>query len=350
MRWDDFYIEGFGSYLPQQREFATEMVAAGRYDEIEHQKTKQISAVVADPDRGETAPEMAVLAGRAALCDAGTDPGDIDLLVHAVVLHNGLEAWNCGSYIQDQLGIGDCIPIEIRTACAGGIVGMEMVGRWCAGKGKGVVTASDAWQLPMFDRWSSDSGLVYGDGAGAAVLGYDGGPFRIRSTSVVSDPALEQMHRGSEPTSMPQYGADSPIDLRARVAAFTATRDIDEFWTRNGAALSRCAETALADSGSEHSDISTWILPNFGSVLLRKQCLEPLKLHPEQTLAARGREIGHTGAADPFIGLDYMHRSGQLDAGDRLLLTGIGVGFTWGCAVVEYTGADDDKEDIRDGR
>ncbi|MET8544679.1 ketoacyl-ACP synthase III family protein [Kitasatospora sp. NPDC004799] len=339
MKWDNLYIEGFGSYLPEEREFAAEMVAAGRYDEIEHQKTGQVSVVVARPERGETSPEMAVTAGRAALADAGADPADIDLLVHAVVLHNGLEAWNCGAYLQAELGIEDCLPIEIRTACAGAVVGMELVGRWCAGSGKGMVTASDAWQLPLFDRWASDSGVVYGDGAGALVLGFDGGPFRVLSTSVVTDPLLERMHRGDAPMTMPQYAAGAPLNLPERTAVFIEERGTDEFWTRNAAALSRCAETALADAGVNHSDIAHWLVPNFGRVLLRKQCFVPLKIDATQTLAHRGWEIGHTGAADPVIGLDLLRRSGTLTPGDRVLLTGIGVGFTWGCAVVEYTGA-----------
>ncbi|MEV6769300.1 ketoacyl-ACP synthase III family protein [Nocardia sp. NPDC051030] len=346
MRWNDLYIEGFGSFLPDRREIAADMVAQGRFPELEHEKTGQVSAVIARPEAGESAPEMAVTAGRAALADAGARPSDIDVLVHAVVLHNGLEAWNCGSYIQNRLDIEDCIPIEIRTACAGGIVGMELIARWCAGSGKGLVTASDAWQLPLFDRWASDSGLVYGDGAGAAVLGYDGGPFRLLSTSVVSDPKLEQMHRGQDSLSMPYYATAAPIDLIARVAGFTQTHDIAEFWSRNSAALTRCAEVALADADSEHDDIKTWIVPNFGNVLLRKQVLEPLKIHPEQTLIDKGHTIGHTGAADPFIGLDIVRRSGTLKTGDRLLLTGIGVGFTWGCAVVEYTGVEEEEHTL----
>ncbi|MFF7163177.1 3-oxoacyl-ACP synthase III family protein [Streptomyces sp. NPDC008086] len=339
MKWDSLYIEGFGSYLPEEREFAAEMVASGRYSHVEHRKTGQVSAVVARPERGETAPEMAVAAGRSALTDSGTDPADIDVLVHAVVLHNGLEGWNCGAYLQSELGIEECVPIEIRTACAGAVVGMELVGRWCAGSGKGMVTASDAWQLPLFDRWASDSGLVYGDGAGALVLGHDGGPFRVLSTSVVSDPLLERMHRGNDSMAMPYYGTGEPIDLRQRVAAFAEARSTEEFWTRNTAALSRCAETALADAGTAHADIAHWLVPNFGKVLLRKQCFGPLKIDAGQTLAERGWEIGHTGAADPVVGLDLLRRSGTLTPGDRLLLTGIGVGFTWGCAVLEYTGA-----------
>ncbi|WP_416965067.1 3-oxoacyl-[acyl-carrier-protein] synthase III C-terminal domain-containing protein [Streptomyces sp. Agncl-13] len=79
MKWDSLYIEGFGSYLPEEREFAAEMVAAGRYSQVEHRKTGQVSAAVARPERGESAPEMAVGAGRAALADAGTDPADVGL-------------------------------------------------------------------------------------------------------------------------------------------------------------------------------------------------------------------------------------------------------------------------------
>nr|WP_314144341.1 ketoacyl-ACP synthase III family protein [uncultured Rhodococcus sp.] len=340
MKWESLYIEGFGSYLPESRVQAAAMVAAGRFESVEHQKTGQTSVAVSNPDLGETAPDMAVLAGRAALQDSGINTDEIDLLVHAVVLHNGLEAWNCGAYIQNELGIDDCLPIEIRTACAGAIVGMEMIGRWFDGRGKGLVTASDAWRMPLFDRWKSDSGLVYGDGAAAAVVGPDPGPFRILSTSVVSDAHLEQMHRGHDSLDMPVYDTDGPIDLRARVAGFAETHTIDEFWSRNAAALSRCAENALGDSATHHGEISRWIVPNFGNVLLRKQCFEPLKIKPDQTLVELGREIGHTGAADPLLGLDLLRRTETLQPGDRIMLTGIGVGFTWGCAVVEYTGHD----------
>lgn len=337
MRWDGLYLEGVGSYLPDRRDTADDAMAAGRFAEVDRQKTGQRSAAVSSPSRGESAPEMAVSAARAAVSDRGRDSADIDLLVHAVVLHNGLEAWNCGAYLQNELGLEECTPIEIRTACAGAIVGIEMVGRWFGGQGTGIVTAADAWRLPLFDRWSSDSGLVYGDGAGAAVVGPSPGPFRVLSTSLVTDPALERMHRGHDSMSMPAYGGEVPVDLRARVSGFAETRAVDEFWTRNAAALSRCAETALADAGTDHSDIHTWIVPNFGNVLLRKQCFEPLKIRPEQTLVELGHDIGHTGAADPLLGLDLLRSTGALNAGDRIMLTGIGVGFTWGCAVVEVT-------------
>ncbi|WP_067853145.1 3-oxoacyl-ACP synthase III family protein [Nocardia shimofusensis] len=337
MRWEELYLTGIGSYLPEARETAAHAIAAGRFDEIERQKTGQRAAAVSAPELGETAPEMAVAAGARAITASGVTPADIDLLVHAVVLHNGLEAWNCGAYIQDRLAIDNCLPLEIRTACAGAIVGIEMIGRWFGGAGRGLVTASDVWALPLFDRWSSDSGLVYGDGAGAAVVGPDRGPFRVLSTSVVSDPALERMHRGNDVMDMPAYRSALPLDLRTRVAGFTEHRSIDEFWTRNAAALSRCAETALADAGVHHDDVRTWIVPNFGDVLLRKQCFEPLKIRPQQTLVELGHDIGHTGAADPLLGLDLLAATDDLRPSDLIVLTGIGVGFTWGCAVVEAT-------------
>ncbi|MGB6053531.1 MAG: 3-oxoacyl-ACP synthase, partial [Rhodococcus sp. (in: high G+C Gram-positive bacteria)] len=87
MKWENLYIEGFGSYLPESRVQAAAMVAAGRFESVEHQKTGQTSVAVSNPDLGETAPDMAVLAGRAALQDSGINTDEIDLLVHAVVLH-----------------------------------------------------------------------------------------------------------------------------------------------------------------------------------------------------------------------------------------------------------------------
>lgn len=338
MIWKSLYIEGLGVYLPQGREYASEVVESGHFSQTEHDKTGQRSVVVAKADQGESAPEMAVNAARTAIRDSGRDGDDIALLVHAVVLHNGLEAWNCGAYIQDQLGLATCMPIEIRVACAGAIVGMEMTGRWFGGRGRGLVTASDVWAPPLFDRWTSDNGLVYGDAGAAAVVGPTGGPFRILSTSLATDPRLEAMHRGAAPTTMPTYGSTRPLDLSERVNAFAYGRGIDEFWTRNERALRQCAHRALSDAATAHSDIHTWIVPNFGNVLLRKQCFDPLGITADQTLTEVGHDIGHTGAADPLLGLHLLRERGVLSAGDRVMLVGIGVGFTWGCAVVEYTG------------
>lgn len=337
MRWNELYLTGLGSYLPNRRETAAEAIAAGRFNEVQRQKTGQRTAAVSSPDRGETAPAMAVAAARRAIAAAGIDPADIDLLVHAVALHNGLELWNCGAYIQDQLEIDECLPIEIRTECAGAIVGIEMIGRWFGGRGSGLITAADAWVLPLFDRWASDSGLVYGDGAAAVVVGPQPGPFRVLSTSLVSDPALERIHRGDDTMDMPLYRQSLPIDVRGRNAAFRTHRSIDEFWTRNAVGLSRSVQTALSDAGIHHDDVRMWLVPHFGDALLRKQCYEPMKIHPGQTLVDFGHDIGHTGAPDPILGLDWLTATGDIAPSDLIVLVGIGAGFTWGCAVVQAT-------------
>lgn len=345
MKWERLYIEGLGAYMPSGIEFTRDMVASGKFPTVEQEKTRQRSVAISNPDSGETAPEMAVEAARLAIAECAKAEIDISLLVHAVVLHNGLEAWNCGAFIQDNLGLENCTPIEIRVACAGAIVGMELTGRWFNGHGRGLVTASDSWTLPLFDRWNSDNGLVYGDAGAAAVVGPSPGPFRIHSTSLVTDPRLEKMHRGQSPLDMSSYSSDGPLDLTARVGEFAKERSVDEFWTRNARAVSECADTALRDAGIKKSDIKKWIVPNFGSVLLRKQCFEPLGITAEQTLAHDGFEIGHTGAADPLLGLQILRRKRELNPGDHVMLVGIGVGFTWGCAVIEYTGFTKEEAD-----
>ena len=337
MRWSGLYLNGLGSYVPDRRETAAEAISAHRYTEEERARTQQRSASVASPERGETPAAMAVAAGRRALASGGIEPAEVDLLVHAVTLHNGLEIWNCAAYLQDQLGIEECLPVEIRTACTGVVVGLEMVGRWFGGRGCGLVTAADAWSLPLFDRWGSDSGLVYGDAGAAVVVGPRPGPFQMLSTALVSDPGLEKMHRGNETTDMPQYRRSGPIDLRGRGAAFRAERPIEEFWARNAAGLSRAAQTALSDAGVHRDDVRTWLLPHFGEELLRRQCHEPLKITSEQTVTDTGHDIGHTGAADPLLGLDHLRATSALAPSDVVVLVGVGGGFTWGCAVLRAT-------------
>lgn len=120
MRWDSLYIGGLGSYLPSTLETAVDAVTAGRLAHEELEKSRQVSAAVGQPE--ESAPVMAVRAGRVALEEYGAEfPAEAspELIVHAVALHTGLEAWNGGAYIGNELGFPEALAIEIRNTCAG---------------------------------------------------------------------------------------------------------------------------------------------------------------------------------------------------------------------------------------
>ncbi|GGS05434.1 3-oxoacyl-[acyl-carrier-protein] synthase 3 protein 5 [Streptomyces humidus] len=333
MRYEDLFIAGVGSFLPKAVD-VEEAVAAGDYDVEEQRDSGQRSVTVAGPD--DSQPDMAVRAGREALRRAGHDPADVALLLHAVTCHNGLDGWNAAAYLQRRLLDGGGVSFEIRQLSNGALGSVELAAAYLSGapgRNAAVITAADRFAPPAWDRWRSQWGLVFGDGASAAVLSRSGGFARVRSAVTVCDTELEVLHRGTLPFTA--AATQDPVDFRARTLDSSLLMDFGETERRITAGLRTAAGRALAEAGAEPAAVKHCVVPHFGRELLRRQCLEPLGIEPERTTWEFGAQVGHLGAADQFAGLAYLAESGQLAAGDQLLLVSMGGGFTWTCVVAD---------------
>ncbi|WP_030373453.1 ketoacyl-ACP synthase III family protein [Streptomyces rimosus] len=335
MRHEDLYVTGTGCALPPrmtaqdavQRELAALAVV---------QKADIASVTVCDSP--EAPPELAARAATVALDRAGTAPGDIGLILHAHVRHQGHQLWAPASYVQRRTLGNGCPAIEVRQASNGGMAALELAAsRLCAHPqdGGALLTTGDIWPLPSVDRWRSDPGTVYADGGTALVLSATGGFARISSLVTVSDPELEGMHRigpGSGPATV---NPARPVDLDVARNEF-----LDEFGMSYSAARVRSGQratikAALAEADLDLPGIDWFVLPHFGRRRLSSVYFRPFGIDPERTTWSWGRTVGHLGAGDQFAGLDHLVSSGRLRAGQRCLLVGVGSGFTWSCAVVE---------------
>ncbi|POM22822.1 3-oxoacyl-[acyl-carrier-protein] synthase 3 [Actinomadura rubteroloni] len=333
MRWDDVFIAGTGASLPAGVTAAS-AVAAGRYDAEVAARSRQLAVTVAGDGAG-TAPEFAVGAARRALAGSGHEPGDVGILLHAVVLHDGIDAWNPATYIQRELGITQCVPAQLRMVCNGSLVGVTLA---CAflralpAQPAALITASDCWPDPVIDRWDAP-GFVFGDGGGAVVLSREGGFARLLATATHTDPEVEGLTRGAEPFGPFRTSADNPIDLRRRAKEFLGTAMPDEeLWKRWDDGMRAVADEVTADTGIRPDDVEHIITPFLDPSNVDRQYLTPLGLDPARTTWEHGRHIGHLGAADYFVALDRLAGSGQLAPRDRVLVLGA-AGGTW-CAVL----------------
>ncbi|SDW71703.1 3-oxoacyl-[acyl-carrier-protein] synthase-3 [Amycolatopsis xylanica] len=337
MRFDELFIAGVGSYLPKTVD-VDEAVADGRYDAEEQAGSGQLAVAVAGD--GETQPEMAALAGRVALERSGRRPDEVALLLHAVTGHNGLEGWNSAAYLQKRVLGGAGISFEIRQLSNGAIASVELAGAYLAASGldAAIITSADRFAEPAWDRWRSSWGLVFADGASAAVLSRDGGFARVLSAVTVSDPDLEVLHRGSLPfTAAPDTGG-YPIDFRARTLDSSYDIGFDEVSARMATGLKSAVARATEEAGVSVADARHCVVPHFGRELLHRECLGVLGIDLARTTWSWAAHIGHLGAADQFAGLTYLTEAGALAPGDRVLLLGIGGGFNWTCVVLEITG------------
>jgi 3-oxoacyl-[acyl-carrier-protein] synthase-3 len=339
MRLDDLFVAGTGSWLPPAVDVA-EAVADGRYDPADRAANEYLSITVAGD---EAPPDMAVRAGRRALARSGIPPADVALLLHASLWYQGIDFWPAASYIHREV-LGDvhqAPAMDIHQMSNGSLAALELAASYLAadpGRRAALVTSADRLAGPGFDRWRSDlRGIVYGDGAAALVLAREGFA-RLRSVVTVTDSTLEGMYRGDQRFGTAPGHAGQPVDNRARRTQFAATADTEALGRRILSGVTDAIDRSLADAELKLADIAWAVFPNLGADTLRRAYLQPLGLDLAATAWEWGRHTGHVGAADQIIGLANLADSGRAAPGDRVLLVGIGAGFSWTCAVAEFTG------------
>ncbi|MFL1429441.1 MULTISPECIES: ketoacyl-ACP synthase III family protein [unclassified Nocardiopsis] len=334
MRYEELFIAGLGSHLAPPVP-VDEALASGRYEQEEQDESGQEAVRVAGDD--EPQPLMAVNAGRSALRRSGVSPRDVGLLLHAVTGHNGVEGWNAASYVQHEvLGSTDTLALEIRQLSNGGMAGIDLAA-FCLASSPGydaaLITSADRFAEPAYDRWRTSWGLVFGDGAGAAVLSRTEGFARLLSCVTASAPELEGMHRGGLPFRPAPDPRDHPVDFRSRTVLFAAEYGLDEIARLMSEGIRSAFTAALEEAGVGRADIDHLVLPGFGLTLLNREVLEPLGLPLERTTYEWHRQVGHLGASDQFASFTHLAESGRLRAGDTVAMVGVGGGFNWTCAV-----------------
>ncbi|MFC6879217.1 MULTISPECIES: ketoacyl-ACP synthase III family protein [Actinomadura] len=341
MRYDGLYVAGLAHRLPDAVD-VDGAVEAGRYDPADRLADAYASVTVA---ADEAPPEMAAAAARLALGRAGTPPSAVALLLHASAWFQGVDYWPAASYVHREV-LGDAgrhaPALDVQQMCAGAMGALELAASYLAAdasRASALVTTADRYADPGFDRWRGDvRGIVYGDGAAAAVIGREGFA-RLLSVSTVVDTALEGMYRGDEPFAAAPGRA---VDVRARREAFAAAgRPAGGVGERTASGLAEAVGRTLDEAGIGLGDVARFVFPNVGLQVLRERYAEPLGLDVERTAWDWGRRTGHVGAADQLTGLAHLVESGRVAPGDRVLLLGIGAGFAWTCAAVEITARPD---------
>lgn len=335
MRYESLFIAGLGSYLPKTVP-VEDAIARGSYDREDQDSSGLVSITVAGPD--DSQPGMAAAAGRVALERSGYRGKDVSLLLHAVTAYNGLDGWNAGCYLQQEILGGNGLSFEIRQLSNGAVASIELAAAYLAASpasGAAMITAADQFAEPAWDRWRTTWGLVYADGASAAVVSRSGGFARVVSAVTVCDSGLEGLHRGSLPFGPCPDASEYPIDFRARALDYGQAVDIAAATGRISAGLRAAVMTAAREAGIEADEADHYVVPSFGRELLRQQCLDVLGIGIERSTWGWGSAVGHMGAADQFASLTYLSEAGRLNPGDRALIIGIGGGFNWTCVVLD---------------
>jgi 3-oxoacyl-[acyl-carrier-protein] synthase-3 len=337
MRWDNLYLAGLGSYLPEGTETAEEAIAAGRYTMDEH-LANGIRGVHVARVEDESPAQMAAEAGKQAVKRSGHAPEEFGLVIHGNNSHQGQEFWTPASYIQDHTVRGHGATAEVRQGSNGGLVGFELAASWVTARPDtaALVTAGDSFHLPYFDRWNTDDQQVFGDGAGALVLSSRAGFARILASVTYADSSLEPIYRGGDWTTGP-FDQGRQVSLRSRKRDFLATGDdlYERTIERMTTSLHEVTGQLFKETETTIDDMAYLIHANTGQTIVDWGFYHPLGVSTSKTVYEWGKDYGHMGAADHIINLNHLVETAPLKPGDKVLTIGVGTGFIWTAFVME---------------
>lgn len=317
-------IAGTGSHLPERiltnQDLETMVETSDEW--IRERTGIRERRVAAD---GETTCDLAEQAALRALEAAGMKPGDIDLLIVGTTTPD-LVFPSTACLLSRRLGLGEVGAFDVNAACSGFLYGLSVADQFIkAGTVKRILVVGAETLTRMVDWSDRTTCVLFGDGAGAAVLVADQNP-GILSTHIHANGNYGDLLKTEVGVSK-GFLADERGGVRIsmkgnevfRVAVNTLGRIVDE--------------TLAANDMDKHE--LDWLIPHQANLRIIKATARKLDMPMERVFVTVDRH-GNTSAASVPLALDEAIRSGHINRGDNLLLEAFGGGFTWGAALVRF--------------
>jgi len=324
-------ILGTGSYLPKEVLTSEELGARlGVADGWIFDKTLIRERRVAAPH--EASSDLATEAAQRALDDAGIDAADVDLIVLATSTPDQpLPATAC--LVQRNLGAAGAAAFDVAAVCTGFVYALSVANAMLAATPQYrvvLVIGVDTYSR-ILDYRDRRTACLFGDGAGAVVLGRTDGPRGILGGVLGADGSLADL------VEIPGGGSRKP-------ASADTVEQGDHFFKMRGREVRTAAGTAitgliadiLGAAGITMDDVNL-VVPHQANGVMMREWSTKLGLAPEMMHMTVGT-TGNTGAASVPIGLDDAARTGRLSTGDIVLTVAFGGGFTWGGLVLRWGG------------
>jgi 3-oxoacyl-[acyl-carrier-protein] synthase-3 len=283
---------------------------------------------------GTTGAGMAAEAARMALDDAGIPAGEVDAIVLATLSPDHFFP-GTGVFLQRELGL-DLIPaLDLRAQCSGFLYGLSVADAWIrCGQYETILLVGVEIQstgLDLTDR-GRDIAVLFGDGAGAAVLKATDEPERgVLSTHIHAqgEHAETLWCDASASFRHPRIGPEDLAEGR-----HYPRMDGREVFKHAVSRMPEVVGEALAANGLQADDIDL-LVPHQANLRISQMVQRRLGLDDDR-IYNNIQRYGNTTAATIPIALAEAVREGRLERGGLLCLCAFGSGFTWGSALVRW--------------
>jgi 3-oxoacyl-[acyl-carrier-protein] synthase-3 len=313
-------LTGSGSYLPPR--IVTNHELASRIDTSDEwivSRSGIRQRHLADPSQASS--DLALEASREALAAAGVRAETVDLVIVATSTPDFVFP-STACLLQAKLGIAGCPAFDVQAVCSGFVYGVAVADAFIrAGQARTALVVGAEVFSRILDWNDRSTCVLFGDGAGAVVLQADTRP-GVHACVLHAD----GRHAGilSVPGNVCGGGVTGSPFLRMDGQAVfkLAVRVLEEV-----------ARETVARCAMRIEDID-WLIPHQANVRILDATAKRLGLPRERLIVTVDRHA-NTSAASVPLALDLALRDGRIRPGHRVMLQGVGGGFTWGAALVE---------------
>ena len=313
-------IVGTGSYLP--RNVVTNDDLAKRMetsDEWIRTRTGIRQRHIAEPSQASS--DLGAEASRAALAAAGVAAKDVDLIIVATATPDYVFP-STACLMQAKLGAPGGAAFDIQAVCSGFVYALTIADKLIrSGQHRCALVVGSEVYSRILDWNDRGTAVLFGDGAGAVVLKADSKP-GIMGSVLHADGS----HAGILSVPGNVCGGKivgSPFLQMDGQAVFKfAVKVLDE-----------CARETLDQCGLSVADVD-WLIPHQANVRILEATAKRLGLDRSKLVVTVDRHA-NTSAASVPLALDLAIRDGRIKPGHKVMLQGVGGGFTWGAALVE---------------
>ena len=277
----------------------------------------------------ELTSDLAVNAARRAMAMAGVTAEQIDVIIVATITPD-MPFPNTACLVQQKLGARRIPSFDIEAACSGFVYTLEIGRQFIASGTAETVLVIGAEKLSAITNWTDrNTCVLFGDGAGAAILQHRAGSRGVLTTVLGADGSKAEL------LSMPGGGSACPASADSVARGLHYLRmDGKETFKNAVQAMCGAANEALARCGLDITQVKC-VIPHQANRRIIDAVSERLKAGPDQVFVNL-HKYGNTSAASVAIALDEAVREGRVQRGDLLLMVAFGAGLTWGATVIQW--------------
>ncbi len=327
----DIRILGTGSYVPPKRltNFDLQEMGLDTSDEWIVQRTGVRERRVAEPDVNTS--DLAYEACIRALEMAGMMAKDLDLIILATITPD-----TCcpagANWLQARLDAPQAVTFDVTAACSGFIFALDVASQYLhTGRASKVLVVAAEIMTRTVDWRDRTTCILWGDGAGAALLMKAGEGHEILSTHIHTDGANGQdlllPGGGSRTTPISHQSVDKGLHALKLIEANASFRVAVRHFIESIKEAASFNSVAVEDI--------RWFIPHQANIRMFQSMAKSLKLPMERFYVTLDR-FGNISSASCAIALDEAVRDGSIKEGDLVCLPVFGGGLTWGSALIRW--------------